>query len=263
MRTLLSLIVLSAGACGSDSGGARHPDDAPHSGCEALDVDVVGSAGTTTTVNAMPNTGFTWELWFNATTVPTNATTSIQQGATMFASADFHQCEDSYLGFGSEQSPSNELTFNLDGAGGCGARDLTPLHYLPPAGFEANHWYFAAATHDYATGESNLYLDGAVVATKVSAAPAVDYTAPITVGRWSDRSGVNNYNQFHGALDELLVVDHAVAASDVMADFVAGTRTADVIAGYHFDGDAKDFVGGGDLTLEGAPTFGAGHQACP
>ena len=261
LRVGLVFTILAA-ACGS-SDGVHHLPDAPELGCDALVVDAASSDLFTMDVGAVPASGFTWELWFNAAMVPTSPVNQIQLGATMMVAADGISCEDSYLGFGSEMSPARELGFVLDGSGECGARDTAPIHFAPPAGFMPNHWYFVAVSHDYGTGESKLYLDGMVVASKISTVtPITGHQAPITLGRWTDRKNTS-YNQFHGALDEVAISGRVLTDAEVVTDYGNGIGRywtgvePDLIVGFHFDESAgslaQDFAGRKhDGTLEGA-----------
>jgi Concanavalin A-like lectin/glucanases superfamily len=272
LRTSVVVMVVLA-ACDSD-GGVRHLPDGPEGSCnQALAVDEPNSDVLVTGLDVVPASGFTWELWFNATTVPTSTAVAIRQAATLVSAADPHSCEDIYVGFGSEMTPANELTFSLDGVGACGGRDIAPIHGLPSSGVVAGKWYFVAVTHDYGTGASMLYLDGVVIADKISTVtPITGYTLPVSIGRWTDRSS-NSYNQFHGAIDEVVFSGRAFSGAEVMADYGDGHgryRTADepdLIAGYHLDEGsgtvASDFGVG---MHAGALEAGAGWQSgivCP
>jgi hypothetical protein len=259
IRWLWTCAVL--GGCGGND-AVHHLGDAPDLGCSAIAVDAVGSDVFAQGVDPIPDSGFTWTLWFNATALPTETGTNIRAGASLVTSANSQSCEDVYLGFGTEMSPANELAWNVDGNGQCGARDATPLHYTPATPLETGRWYFVAASHDYATGVSKLYVDGAMVAMKTSTVAVIAEKPEATIGRWTDRGGFD-YNQFHGALDEVVLWKRPLTDTEVSAAFAAGgdTQTAtDVTAGYHFDEgtgtSAADFSDGAHAaTLEGGATW--------
>ena len=136
---------------GGDAAAACSPGGAVAFPVSGADVYLPG-------VDATRSSGFTWEFWFNASQLPSTSSVDIRAGATMLISADQpHGCEDIYLGLGTEFTPANALAFNVDGSGLCSARDTSAINYVPPAGFETQHWYFVAASHDYAGQVTDLY----------------------------------------------------------------------------------------------------------
>jgi hypothetical protein len=190
-------------------------------------------------LNATPPSGFTWDFWFTARTVPSSTAVDLHLGATLMVAADSAGCEDIFVGFGSVLSPANALAFTVDGVGGCAARDTAPIAFVPDGGFIENRWYFVAVSHDYASGQSRLYLDGTLVASKVATVAAVTRTLPVTIGRWFDRANYE-YNELDGAIDELHVFDHALTDEEVSVEYGGGagsyaTSVGGLVAGYHFD----------------------------
>jgi hypothetical protein len=215
-------------------------------------------------LNATPASGFTWDFWFQAAKLPTSSAIDLHAGATMMVGADDQGCEDVYVGFGSEFTPANRLAFNLDGPAGCSDRDTSPIDFAPPEGFVANRWYFVAASHDYATGQSRLYLDGVLVASKIAPIAPIPRALPITIGRWWDRIDTQYaYNQFVGAIDELHVFARALSDAEIASEH-ACARVDDAIAGYHFDegsgASAADFEGGHQASLEHDATWMPGGE---
>jgi hypothetical protein len=208
-------------------------------------------------VNAVPSTGFTWDYWFNATTLPTSPAVNIAAGATQLIAADGVACEDIHIGFGTSYAPANQLEFNLDGYGGCAARDTTPISYTPPGGWMSHTWYFVTVSHDYGTGISQLYVDGALVASKTAAVLPIPRVLPVTVGRWTDRA-VTHYNEFYGTVDEVHIYGRVLSATEVSTEYGAGTgrygspTDVGLIAGYHFDD------GAGTTAANFAPSGAAG-----
>lgn len=251
---------LLVGCGGNDP--VHHLADAPDLGCSAIAVDAMGSSVFVPGVDPIPDTGFTWTLWFNAALLPAETGMNIRAGATLMTGANSQSCEDVYLGFGTETTPANELAWNVDGNGQCGARDATPLHYTPPAPLETGRWYFVAASHDYTAGVSKLYVDGQMVAMKASTVAVIAEKPEVTIGRWTDRGGFE-YNQFHGALDEVVIWKRPLTDAEIATAYAAGgdTQTAtDVAVGYHFEEatgtTAADFSGGGHAgTVEGGATW--------
>lgn len=214
-------------------------------------------------VNATPTSGFTWDFWVRAASVPTS--THVGDGATMVVAADGIGCEDIYVGLGSEFSPANRLAFVVDGAGACAARDTSPIDWAPEGGFVTGKWYFVAVSHDYATGESRLYVDGVLVAKKTATVAPIARTLNLTIGRWTDR-GQYNSKELDGAIDELHVWGRALTDAEVASEW-GGVAAKDGLAfGWHFDEgsgtSASDFVGGGAGTLEKNATWVDGFVGC-
>jgi len=213
----------------------------PDSDCgHAVSFSTLGDDAYLRGVNAVPSTGFTWDFWFIATTLPTSSALDLSAGATLLTAADGVYCEDIYVGFGTVHTPANRLAFDVDGVGECGARDTTPLDYTPPGGFATGKWYFVAVSHDYQTGASRLYLDGAVVASKTASVKPIPRILPVTAGRWTDRA-VTQYGEFRGSIDELHIYERVLAATEVSTEYGAGAgrygspNDVGLAAGYHFD----------------------------
>jgi hypothetical protein len=202
--------------------------------------------------SATAASGFTWDFWFEASELPTSSVSDLHAGATLMVAADAQPCEDIYVGFGSESSPANRLAFNVDGAGGCDARDASPIDFAPAEGFVAHRWYFVAVSHDYASGESRLYLDGMLVATKIATVAPIARTLPVTLGRWWDRNQFA-YNEFVGAIDELHVYARVLSDAEVASDH-ACALAGGAVAVYHFDegtgSSATDSTNDGHGVLE-------------
>jgi hypothetical protein len=219
-------------------------------------------------VNAAPSAGFTWDFWFKAVALPTSSAVNISAGATLLIAADGVGCEDIYVGFGTESTPANVLAFNVDGFGGCNARDGSPIDYTPPGGFETGRWYFVAVSHDYSANVSWLYVNGALVASKTADVATIPRVLPFTAGRWTDHA-VTEYNQFEGAIDEPHVFGRVLTAAEVSIEYGAGggrygtPSDSKLIAGYHFDDGsgsaASSFATGGAAgVLEGSASWVAG-----
>jgi hypothetical protein len=249
--------------------GSRTELDAPASKSgHAVSFESFGDDVWLAGVNATPASGFTWDFWFDASKLPTKTGVDIHAGATMMVASDDVGCEDVYVGFGTELSPANRLAFNVDGAGSCGARDTSPIDYAPPEGFSTNRWYFVAVSHDYATGESRLYLDGALVAKKTSSVEPIPRTLSLTLGRWWDRHGDQyQYNQFDGAIDELHVYSRALSDAEVSNEHACAAPASGLVAGYHFDeglgNSAANFAGGTAATLEHDAKWVTGSGCAP
>lgn len=238
------LLAVFAGACGSrtqlDRGTAEDCGEAASFSAFGDDVFLPG-------LNATPKTGFTWDFWFKAAKLPTSPAIDLHAGATLVVAADGVGCEDVYVGFGADSIPANVLAFNVDGGGGCAARDASPITYVPPAPFATGTWYFVAVSHDYASGASRLYIDGQLVASKSGSTVPIPRALPVTVGRWTDRAQFQ-YNQLDGAIDELHVLGRALTDAEIAAEYNGGAGRygqpgPDLIAGYHFDETAEAYAG--------------------
>jgi len=224
-------------------------------------------------VNGVPATGFTWDFWFKPATLPTSSAADLSTGATLVVAADGVGCEDIYVGFGTVQTPANELAFNVDSLGECGARDTSPIHYTPSSGFVLGKWYFIAVSHDYGTGYSRLYVDGALVASKTASDTPIPRILPVTVGRWYDRAQTA-YNEFDGAIDELHIYGRVLGDSEITSEYGSGSGSygsptdTGLVAGYHFDegtgAAASDYaVGGAAGILESSARWEAGFVCKP
>ena len=265
------------GTGGSTAVGPGSDGGADATTCSSGNAVLFAAAGSDVylpNIDATPSSGFTWEFWFDGAQLPTTSSVDITKGATMLIAADQpHYCEDIYVGFGTEFTAANELAFNVDGSGLCAARDTAAIHYAPAGGFYTGRWYFVAVSHDYTAQESRLYLDGALVASKSSSVAAIPYVLPVSVGRWTDR-GVNTYNQFYGAIDELRIYGRVLSPAEISGDYANGagrygtSSESGLVAGYHFDEGsgqvAADFGTSGDSgALEGGASWGTGLVCGP
>lgn len=256
---LLGLLACAAGGCVSDG----------HKGSEAVGQVAATAAGNAVvldgrnwvavpkTANYVPAEGFTWEAWFNGASLPTDTTSRIDaalSGQMLFVVADGLSCVDFSLGFGGTNRAPAELAFTVDGPGGCGTRDTTPVHYRPTGGFQNLHWYHVAAVRDYTAQSVALYLDGVLVDSKA------DTTAPIagagfsaSIGRWTD--GGFDVSHFMGAIDEVRVYGRPLSAAEIGQHFNAGAGRPGIptepglVAGWHLD----------ETTGTAAMDYGAAH----
>lgn len=252
------------GVSGSGAGGSSG-----NGGAAVLFDGMSGSVGFPSTNALTPTNGFTWELWFFADAPPTNP--AVGRGQTIFGVMDGAPCEDIYVGFGSEVSPQNELTFVVDGNGGCGARDPDPARFVSAGGFSSG-WHHVAAVADYmVTKQTLLYFDGVPMDAKKWSHVPVNRTMTVTAGQWSD--GASTKAPFAGRIDELRVYDHALSAATILVHYASGKGTyglsgdPGLIAGWHFDEGsgttAGHFGGVGDGTLKLGASWAKGIVAIP
>jgi len=112
--------------------------------------------------------GFTWECWIKLTT-PFSAYSSTGFRPIITA-IDPVVYEDMCLSFGWSGGignvPGNHLAFKVDGPNSSTGPCNVSCDYYPPGGFVLGTWYHVAATMDYSTQTSKLYLNGALVDTK-------------------------------------------------------------------------------------------------
>ncbi|MFH1726042.1 MAG: LamG domain-containing protein [Elusimicrobiota bacterium] len=118
-------------------------------------------------------------------------------------------------------------------------------------------WHHVAATYD--GGMLRLYIDGDEVASREAygVPRANDY--PLSIGRWWS----DDPNQFQGMIDEAAVYDRALAASEVLSHYEAGSAgycvggcPAGMVSHWSFDeadgATAYDSIGVNDGTIYGA-----------
>ena len=250
---------VSAGQKGAtDLGSAAGGPVAATASGDAVALDGTNWISVAKTGNYVPATGFTLEAWFNGASLPTDATSSRDDGALngqmLFVVADGQSCVDISLGFGGTNRPPAELAFTVDGPAGCGTRDTAPVHYRPTEGFHNQRWYHVAGVRDYVAQSVGLYVDGVLVDSKAdTTAPVAGAGFTASIGRWSD--GGFDVAHFVGAIDEVRVYGRPLSAAEIGQHFNGGAgRAGDrtdpgLVAGWHLD-ETKGTV---------ASDYGAGH----
>jgi len=248
------LATTHAGCRASSKSLDRGVDGGPRDGSatklgRAVELDGTNWVSLPPTGNYIPASGFTWELWFSGDSLPTDTAVKDYIGPyppqeILFAAADGQFCVDVNLGFGAVFAPSNKLSFAVDGPGGCGDRDTTPIGYVPPGGFENGRWYHVAAVRNYGTSSVSLYVDGTLVANKTLKLAAINGAGLVaTIGRFAD--GINDWAHFHGAIDEVRVYNRPLSAQEIAAHYNAGDGSygtgseAGLLAGWHLDETAE------------------------
>ncbi len=183
--------------------------------------------------NYFPNTGFTWELWFNSSYYNNSSTTSNSR-CKIISVLDVPQCQDIVLGFGWPQvAQQKELCFVADGPNGCADRDNTPCKYFPTGGFVPNTWYHVAAVRDYANNVSNLYVNGILVDTKPNTHGAINPTLLPFFGIGSYTSLIDS--AFAGKLDEIRFWNYPRTAIQIQASYdkCLNANETGLVAYYH------------------------------
>ena len=224
------------------------------------------------TANYVAATGFTWELWFMGTSLPTDETVGGNaagmvgySGQMLVTVADPQPCVDVYLGFGGTFAKANMLAFTVDGPATCNNRDTVPVVFRPTNGFQNQRWYHAAAVRNYDAGCAGLYLDGVLVASKTTTlAPIAGTGFAASIGRWTD--GGYDSTHFKGTLDEVRIYSRALSAREIADHYNGGLGRPGVssdpglVAGYHLDEasgtSAADF---GPAKLDGQYVNTPGH----
>jgi gliding motility-associated-like protein len=113
--------------------------------------------------------GFTWECWVKLTTP--FASYSSQLLRPIICAIDPVAYEDMCLSFGWSGGVGNvastHLCFKVDGPNSSTGASNVSCDYVPAGGFLLGTWYHVAGTMDYVNHISKLYLNGALVDTKV------------------------------------------------------------------------------------------------
>jgi hypothetical protein len=203
----------------------------------AFHLDGTGGGELSKASDLYPGDAFTWELWFRGDALPTSS--AIGRTQMLVVAADAGPCQDITLGFGSDLTRGDVLTFSVDGDGDCTTRNFTPVSFSPVGGFQNGRWYHVVAIRDYSNKRVALYVDGVVGA-------AEDYSrAPVTkalkgsVGRYSDESVTNAW--FKGAIDELRFYNRRLTTAEITAHYGAGkghyglAGEIGLLGGFHFD----------------------------
>jgi hypothetical protein len=240
-------------------GGAGGVGGAPQLG-QALSLDGrddhVVLPNTDTLTAPAGSKGFSWELWLWSTAVDA-------EKRTLFGAMDTEACEDIFLGFGTESTPSQELAFKVDGKGKCPAVDDDPIRV---GGLPAQTWIHVAAVADYASGAVRLYVDGMLAASNGAfGGQPLGRSLFANVGRFFDNGtsplGSSRW-YFAGRIDELRIYDRPLDDAEVTQLYAGGAGTkepaAGVVAGWHFDGDLVDYVGDLDGTAKNGASFTEG-----
>jgi prepilin-type N-terminal cleavage/methylation domain-containing protein len=154
----------------------------------------------------MNPTGFTWSIWFNGSNLPTSG--SVGRAQELMSTADGGGCEDVYFGFGSETTaPQNSLAFNIDGLGGCVARD-SALYYQ--GSFSSGKWYHAVAVRDFVKNTVSIYVNGALVASKTSTGIPITRAMPLYLGE------IPIYGAyFPGLIDNVRIYASVLSVSEI------------------------------------------------
>lgn len=238
----------SAGAtllpCGGPDLGSGEEDESDGATTGAVSLDGTNWVSVSKAGNYAPESGFTWEAWFQGSNLPTDTTPgnmdASHAGQMLFVVADGQGCVDVNLGLGGTYRAPAELSLVVDGPGGCGARDTTPVHYLPPGGFENGRSYHVAGVRDYEAKCVGLYLDGVLVASKTSELDPIQAAGfAASIGRWTD--GGYDRAHFEGVIDEVLVYGRPLSAAEISRHFNGGlgrtTPASDpgLVAGWHLD----------------------------
>jgi gliding motility-associated-like protein len=181
------------------------------------------------------STGFTWETWFNGSYY-VNENTTIDTRSKLISALDLPQCQDIVLGFGWPQvAQKNTLCFVADGPNGCTDRDNTPCTYFPAGGFQPNTWYHVAAVRDYANNTSKLYVNGALVDSKINTHGPINPTLlpGFIFGSWL---GVGSTDSgFAGKMDEIRIWDKPRTTAEIQTNYdkcLTGNETG-LVAYYH------------------------------
>jgi len=210
----------------------------------------------------MTAAGFTWELWFNATSVPTDSTPTGEYprptSQYLFTVADGAFCEDALIAFGVPYGRADALSFVVDSPGACRYRDAAPIGYVPAGGFQNGRWYHVAAVRDVSANWVGLYLDGALVASKSSTvSPLIKASFAASVGRffYGTSPVAGGAHLFKGAIDEVRVYERPLGASEVRDHYNGGkgrygsASEPGLVAGWHLD----------ETSGTGATDFGPNH----
>ncbi len=153
-------------------------------------------------------TGLTLSAWFNAN----NLGVDVDHRIISKCASSGQQIDDhSWMLSTEDIAGENYLRFRLEAGG------TTSTLLASTVDLSTNHWYFATATYDAATGSMKIFLDGVEIASRshaVGGAVDTDPTRPVWIG-----ANPNGAAYFDGQIDEVAIYDKALTATQIQAMF--------------------------------------------
>ena len=132
----------------------------------------------------------------------------------------------------------------------------------------ANTLTHVAGTYDASTGLVNIYVDGSLTGTTVTAGNPDAGAQPFQIGGFGGTFVSNQFiNNFGGAIDEVSLYNRALSASEIQSIFDANDAGKCVpctplpsngVSWHRAENDANDSVGSNNGTLQNGAAFAAG-----
>jgi hypothetical protein len=152
-------------------------------------------------------------------------------------------------------------------------RDVTDAYYTVTVSAPAvGEWHHVAGVLDRASDSLTLYVDGTLMDTKtIGSLGSLDTNVPLALGVLERGSGHLNSEYFDGSMDEVRILNRALSAGEVQADFAEMGRylpRSGTLAWYHMDENAgsslNDDSGNGNVgTIYGVSWDAGFNQYAP
>lgn len=157
--------------------------------------------------------GFTWECWFM---LDQPLGTEVRP---LIVATDAVIYEDIWLGFGWNgglfNQPPSKLVFKVDGPNSA-VPNVPGCVYEPSGGFQTGIWYHVAATMDYVSHLSSLYLNGQLVGSQATAVLPISRVIPVSLSCPLVENGQLTLN---GKMDEVRTWSKPFSAAEVLAGY--------------------------------------------
>lgn len=168
--------------------------------------------------NLYSSNGFTWSIWFNSNSVPSQTATGRAQ--TLISMNDPIAGEEIALGFGFAygNAPANALSFICDGVGGVSAQTQQAAVWNPEGGVRSNTWYHAVAVANYIEKTIKLFINGKEVSRVHGAFSNIDRQLNAFIGSACEYT--NGYATpqsafFNGRIDQVRFYNRPFNKNDV------------------------------------------------
>jgi hypothetical protein len=148
-------------------------------------------------------------------------------------------------------------------------RDVTDAYYTVTVSAPAvGEWHHVAGVLDRTSDSLLLYVDGTLADSEpIGSLGSLDTDVPLALGALERGSGHPNSEYFDGSMDEVRVLDWALSAGEVQADFAAMGRylpRSGTLAWYHMDENGgsglNDASGNGNVGTVYGASWGAGFN---
>lgn len=186
---------------------------------EAIEFDGVSEylqLDNTKSLNLVSSGGFSWSVWFKLNDKILSSEKKATDIIISYANPELQS--DIVLGFGSNSTKADELSFIVDGPGGFGESAVIKgkdLAYKPEGGFEEDEWYHAVGIMDYVGKRVYLYVNGELVDSFDN-----HRTSPMTenmnfsFGGFVDGDTEEIY--FNGGVDEVRIYERPLSFDEVL-----------------------------------------------
>jgi|GEM_PF-3582595 len=186
---------------------------------EAIKLDGVGEyleVDKARSLDLVSSLGFSWSVWFKLNEKIMNSEKKATDIIISYANPELQS--DIVLGFGSNSTKADELSFIVDGPGGFGESAVIKgkdLAYKPEGGFEEDEWYHAVGIMDYVSKRVYLYVNGELVDSFDN-----HRTSPMTENmNFSFGGFVDGDTEeifFNGGIDEVRIYERPLSFDEVL-----------------------------------------------